>query len=340
MKKKFKTLFVSMTILLVMLAVIELFLRLLGFRQQGNSFLEKDTVLHHIHRKNYTFNVQSFEGEEQGSHTVKYDQFRRRVSENSLKSMKDNDIWFLGDSFTESNELSWENTYAGKIDISTQYRTVNFGVKSYSPLLYFIQLRKELQSISKKPEIVYIQLYSNDVSDDDHYAVSAEFDYSDRPVKCNGGSKLLYNIYTRLVLLNETERAIRRMFYFFNKRSASSANARIFNNYNELAPDINSNGRFGKSILQINSLLDSLAIKHYFFAIPSKYSCLSKDWTSPTFPSNFTHFMTENKFPFINLDSVFQKSSQPEGLFYKDDIHCTTAGNDLIAREILKTLKD
>lgn len=113
---------------------------------------------------------------------------------------------------------------------------------------------------------------------------------------------------------------------------------RIINSYVEQAPEINDDTRFAKSIKQIHQLLDSLKIRHYFFVIPSKYSCASGDWSSPTFSSNVNAFLEVNVLPYINMDQAFKEYSNPERLFYKNDMHCTLAGNDLIAKEIMKII--
>ncbi len=157
--KILKTIFINFIVFLFLLIIVELILRVLGFGY-GMSPLEWDSKLHHTHRKNYTYTVDDPEGEF-GGITVKYDQFRRRVNEKYLKSTEDKEIWFVGDSFTVAVENSWENSFVGKVETLTNSRVINFDVPSYSPLLYFIQLNEELTLKSNKPEIVFIQLYSN-----------------------------------------------------------------------------------------------------------------------------------------------------------------------------------
>ena len=82
-----------------------------------------------------------------------------------------------------------------------------------------------------------------------------------------------------------------------------------------------------------------MKIKHYFFAIPSKYSCISGDWKTPTFSSNFNVFAVESKYPYIDVIETFKKVACSKKLFFNEDIHCNDFGNKLMAQELLKEME-
>lgn len=313
---------------------MELAFRLFGFGY-GSAPLENDHIFHHVHPKNYTFACYVPTGE-YGGHTIRYDEFRRRVNENNPGIVKNKKIWFFGDSFTEASQVKWDSSFVGLIEQSTNYSVINFGTSSYSPLLYFLQLKHELSLTLTKPDFVVIQLYSNDVDDDDLYAKYAKFDSTDQPVSCDGGSLDWFTKISReFYIARVSKRVVLTLQYLRTKKQAPERSTENkIDNYVEQVPVISDNTRFAKSIKQIHNLLDDLSVKHIFFAIPSKYSCFSGNWNKPTFSSEFVKFMSDNKYPCVNMDSLFMKMPHPEKLFYKEDIHCNEKGNKLIASEI------
>ena len=98
---------------------------------------------------------------------------------------------------------------------------------------------------------------------------------------------------------------------------------------------IDSDSHFCKNILLIKELLESHNIEYYFFAIPSKYACISGNWESANFVKNINQFLLSNNVSFININPSFKNHIHPSSLFYKKDIHCNERGNLIIAKTLI-----
>jgi len=84
----------------------------------------------------------------------------------SNKSVKNFDIAFIGDSFTEGVGLEYEDTFVGQISKSRpELKIANLGVSSYSPSIYFSKVNFLLkQGITFKELVVYIDI--SDIQDE------------------------------------------------------------------------------------------------------------------------------------------------------------------------------
>ena len=84
----------------------------------------------------------------------------------SNKSVKNFDIAFIGDSFTEGVGLAYEDTFVGQISKSRpELKITNLGVSSYSPSIYFAKVNFLLkQGITFKELVVYIDI--SDIQDE------------------------------------------------------------------------------------------------------------------------------------------------------------------------------
>jgi hypothetical protein len=111
----------------------------------------------------------------------------------SNKNIKNFDIAFIGDSFTEGVGLSYEETFVGQISKSRpELKIANLGVSSYSPSIYFSKVNFLLENgISFKELVVYI-----DISDIQDEAVSYEL--SDVIVAEKGGKVSRYSNLKKL----------------------------------------------------------------------------------------------------------------------------------------------
>jgi len=314
-------------ILVILLFVTEIMFRIFGFGFQ-NAPLENDSYLHHKNPSNYSFKCYTPDGE-YGGHNIRFDSLGRRIDEEQKKKGTNNKVWFLGDSFTGAFQVKWKESFVGILDSLPEYTAENLGVSSYSPLLYYLQLKLYLNK-KTKPKKVFIQLYSNDIAGDKMYAKHSKFE-NKAPVFCAGEDpkyvlRLLRKSYIVRVL-RKTQLTIQYLL------SEKEEELRI-ENHVEAAAIIDSDSHFCKSILLIKELLESHNIEYYFFAIPSKYACISGNWDSENFAQNTNQFFTKNNISFVNLNQAFRNDSVPSSLFYKKDIHCNERGNMLIAKEL------
>jgi len=95
----------------------------------------------------------------------------RAIREVSLKK-KGLRILFIGDSFTESGFLPWEQTFVGRVAADLQPRGVevlNAGVASYCPTLMRIKLRRLIQDQGLEVDRVVLFLDISDIADELFY---------------------------------------------------------------------------------------------------------------------------------------------------------------------------
>ena len=126
-------------ILVILLCITEIIFRIFGFGLQSAP-LENDAYLHHKNPSDYSFKCYALDGE-YGGHDIHLDSLGRRTDEVQYKKLENNRVWFLGDSFTAAFQVKWEESFVGILDSLTDYNVENYGVSSYSPLLYYLQLK-------------------------------------------------------------------------------------------------------------------------------------------------------------------------------------------------------
>lgn len=98
--------------------------------------------------------------------------------------------------------------------------------------------------------------------------------------------------------------------------------------------------RFIKSIGQINALLDSMNIEHYFLFIPPKETVRDAQWTPSVLSTNFNQYALDQAIPYIDLDAPFKKEAKVRPLYFEEDYHCNAAGHEVIAAEIVRKIKE
>lgn len=335
MKKISKLILGNLIILIVLLVILEIVFRMLGFGY-GNSPLDSDNVMHHVHPKNYVFDSYH-PGNEYGGFKIYYDERGNRYNPKDDNKGKD-EIWFLGDSYTEALQVTWDSSFVGRTGHASNYKVINFGTSSYSPLLYVIQLNDLLQHASVKPKFVFVQIYNNDVRDDESYAKDTKFDKDSLPVACDGGRRNVLNtLLRRLYVIRAAGKAYHTLEYLFTKKK-NNRNL-VAKSYNEELPDIQ-HSRFETSLQQLEKMLADHHIAHRFFAIPSKYSSITGDWSIPTFSRSLNAYFERSGIPHIDMDGQFSKQPDAGKLFFTRDIHLTNYGHRVVAGRIMKYIEE
>lgn len=109
----------------------------------------------------------------------------REISRNKPTGTKR--VLMLGDSFTEGNGVEAKDAFPARVQalvdaagLSTRWEVINAGEGSYSPLLEYLLLKKQL--IDLEPDLVILNLDLSDVYDDIQYTKLATFDASGDPV--------------------------------------------------------------------------------------------------------------------------------------------------------------
>ena len=134
-----------------------------NFRDVDSSYAIKSDIFHH----NFIANFKGLAG----WGNVKYNfctdgnGFRDSCL-NQFNEIKEFDIGFIGDSFTEASGLSYEHSFVGLISSNLKDKKIaNLGVSSYSPSIYYAKINYLLNKGYKFKEIiVFIDL--SDLIDD------------------------------------------------------------------------------------------------------------------------------------------------------------------------------
>lgn len=329
--KKFLVSFLIVNIsILFSLVLFEIFLRIIGFGF-GAAPVISDNNLHHIHPKNYTYLSYHPTGEF-GGHIIQYDNNGYRVNPDTLDDNlnQNKKIAFLGDSFTEALQVSWDKTFIGILE--KKYPNLifkNLGVSSFSPLIYLVQMKNIIKELN--PSKIILQLYINDFKDDNFYLSRANSISIDK-IKYVRGEKsskiipILRNFYIAR-LIRKSQLIIK---YRLSGRYAGKGTE---NNYFYLPKDKKA---FTFSILlEIKRLANLIDADLYLMFIPSKFytkknECCIKDKNN----IEFVNFVKENRLNLIDLSKAFEKSINQKMIFFEKDIHLAEYGHRLVAKEI------
>lgn len=101
--------------------------------------------------------------------------FRISCLNKNKKINKHYDIFFIGDSFTEGYQVSYEQSFVGIIDKLTEKKIANLGVTSYSPTIYYEKVKRYIKKgFTFDHLVVYIDI--SDIQDESvDYADSLTF---------------------------------------------------------------------------------------------------------------------------------------------------------------------
>ena len=329
-------LFCSSLIFALMLA--ELFLRLVGIGY-GNSPLESHPRLHHLHPTNYSYVVHDPAGE-YGGHIIYLDHEGYRVPDPSMEISKvipNRKVAFLGDSFTEGNELAWKDSFIGLIQQANPSIAVrNFGVSSYSPMQYLAQARKEL--IDYKPTDVVLQLYSNDFDSDWDYLEKANSKNLDELHSINGDEKKIVIAILRHSYLARLIRKIQlQIDFLINAPTEPPPFPEEALYFDEVA--LKRRQLSYTAVLKIRHVVNQQGAIFYLMMIPNKGLAMKGQCCkTDRLYQEVASFAKENKINMIELDTAFEKSKNQRTLFFPRDIHLTKDGNAEIANSISQSL--
>jgi hypothetical protein len=331
------TLLLGSTLFSLILA--EIFLRLLGIGY-GNSPIDSHPRLHHLHPLNYSYFVHDPAGE-YGGYQIFFDSEGYRVPDPKLPSEPARPIRkiaFLGDSFTEGNEVSWQDSFIGLIAKNNPKLAVrNYGVSSYSPILYLVQAKKEL--VEYKPNDIVLQLYSNDFDSDHGYMENANNKDLKKLDAVSGNEKKIIITLLRHSYLARLVRKIQLQIEFLihapEKPTTFPDEALYFDESAQKNRQLTY-----KTILQIRDQANLLGANLYLLMIPNKGltikgQCCKTDRAH----QEVKNFAEINQIPFIDVGRTFEESKNQKTLFYIRDIHLTQNGNREMAQAISKKLR-
>jgi hypothetical protein len=322
------------------LIVAEVTLRVLNVGY-GYSDEDSDPIFHHVHAKNYTFISYDPNGE--------WNAGRVHYDENGFVSgadhYTDNDapcrIAFLGDSFTEARQVPYAASFVGRLASISKCAIRNYGVSSYSPVLYLLQWQKIVQFT--KPDLVILQLYSNDIGDegDAGYARVAKYDSKGHIVAVPGPQTMgSWSEFPRIIARQSyLMRLVRRdalVISWWLKSKPDSLRAvgpsvEEFPTISRLTSD---------TMKELSSEVSANGSTFVFFVVPSKYRLTYPKRASevPEFSDEWKGWGADNDVHFIDMVPAFQRQAQlGRTLFFQRDVHFNALGHHVVAQEICKS---
>ncbi len=320
--------------LLVAFGLGEIILRLMAIGY-GNAPLVSDPYLHHVHPLNYRFVSHTPSGE-YGGHEVYYDE-QGRVSNPVVSDRNDASVRpkmaFMGDSFTEAGQVAFADSFVGIMATKLEGRVDvrNYGVSSYSPILYLLQWRKIVRNY--RPDHVIVLLYSNDIADDRQRTRAAEFSTDGQLLALPGPSGGWLTSMLRKLYLARFLRKVQLQLKWMieNQATEKSITAGLVEENPEIS-DLSSH--YMESLSKEISAVDGdLTI----MVVPSKYRLSHSGLVSnkPQFSDKWKSWAAQRSINFIDLVKGFsQAAAQGEKLFFEKDIHYNENGHSAVAKAL------
>jgi hypothetical protein len=282
-------------------------------------------------------------------------------------------ILTLGDSFTMGKGVEDNETFSAVLETIMGERlrqcrkqrkkvsVINCGVDSYSPILSYIQLSREL--ILLEPDLVVLNLDMSDLVQEIAYRQQAIYDKDGNIVGVPGGNPT-DTLSARFRYWIENHLFITRVALFYTNKLLGHKDLTIrgvVERANEevikhtLADDPTDRSA------QWQLIFDSINRIHHFCrdrnikflltvypwahqisnteAIPARYTYMAKD----AIPSNaslntITELSQEYDIKLVNLFPIFQSYLGSEPLYFKHDMHWTTTGHTVMASGLAQYL--
>jgi hypothetical protein len=320
------------------LILAELALRLMGM-SFGNSPMESHPRLHHLHPTNYSYVVHDPAGE-YGGHRIYLDHEGYRVPDPEIEVSQlkpTRKLAFLGDSFTEGNELAWKDSFIGLIQKANPTIGVrNFGVSSYSTMQYLAQTRKEL--VDYKPTDVVLQIYSNDFDSDWDYLAKANSQNLDELHSINGdGRKMVIALLRHSYLARLIRKIQLQIDFLIHAPTEPTPFPEEALYFDEVA--LKKRQLTYTAILKIRDEINQQGVKFYLMMIPNKGLAMKGQCCkTDRLYQEIASFAKDNRINMIELDKAFEQSKNQRTLFFPRDIHLTKNGNAELANSISKSL--
>ncbi|MDA9031324.1 GDSL-type esterase/lipase family protein [Candidatus Pseudothioglobus singularis] len=328
-KNTFFSLLLSLSSVLLTFIVLEFSLRIFDIGY-GNAPLESSPTLHHSHPVNYKFQSHN-PAEEYGGHMIYYDEEGLSSAKPSKSKNHVNDscrIAFLGDSFTEAGQVDYEKSFVGQLDSQTNCIVKNFGVSSYSPIMYLLQW--SIIESSFNPTHVFVQLFSNDMDDDKSYYAMATKDESGRVIAIPGPGGDWLRKQLRKSYLNSFVRKMQlKLTWIYQNYEVDRK--KIVSGTVEEDPNITDLSR--SFIKKLNDKVVLSGSNFILFVVPSKYRSVTKNYDDGVeFSDKWKKFSEENGVEFVDLVKEFKRESLSGAkLFFDKDIHFNEFGHDVVA---------
>jgi hypothetical protein len=283
-------------------------------------------------------------------------------------------VLMLGDSFTEGNGVEAKDAFPARVQalvdaagLPMKWEVINAGEGSYSPLLHYLLLKKQL--IELEPDLVILNLDLSDVYDDIQYTKLATFDASGEPLAVRAepertpGSWHAEAAYVLKDFVKEHTRLYnflrRRIAPLFMAKPAAAGDVGVDVDKYAMLRDRYDHARtsdwsltFGH-ILRIRDLLAARGIPLWLAVYPYAHQISPREWHTGRVFWNFEQnrvYTTEPQktveglgrskgIPVINMTDAFLQRSKTEfPLYFPFDGHFLPAGHAVAAEAIFREL--
>lgn len=319
---------------------IELVLRIFGIGY-GHCPIIADPILHHVNPKNYIF-LSHTPSEEFGGFYVYYNS-EGLISNPNSRNLKcdyvNKDLLvFFGDSFVAALQVPYAQSFIGLLEKRLEENTCikNYGVDSYSPLLYYLQWKYYVSKI--KPHKVFMLLSANDIDNDRFYISQAKFSTTGDLIAVDGGhADKLTILLRKSYLARLLRRAYLKVKYAIENRHIH--NKKRIGQFIEENPEISE--LTSTYILKIAEEVKKSGGEFILMAVPSKYNHFNRITNDlGEFSKKCEIWAKNNSIEFIDLVGPFHKAYQDIGkkLFLNKDIHFNKYSHQTIANVTEKYL--
>lgn len=327
----------------VSLLVAEAALRLSGMGF-GNSPMESDYYLHHVHPKNYTF-VQQHPSGELGGFTIEYDAdgrvFRGKGSSPVAPTSQPRPcrVALMGDSFTEGGQVPFDQSFAGLLESAARDRCEvrNYGTRSYSPAIYLVQWTREVADWN--PDVVFLLLFGNDVREDVNYLRHSTRDDRGFPTALHGPDDgwLVSRLRTLYVARFARMVGLRAQWAWQHHGEEQWTVGGVVEENPEWG------GETPALVKEIDRRVRAAGSKLVVMAVPSRYRLMGdgRIKVEGDFHATVKQFTAKHGIEFLDLFVPFERASKAgHSLFFRQDIHFAEDGHRVTAAAIARAYAD
>ena len=319
-------------------AAVEVTLRAMGMGF-GNSPMEPDPALHHVHPRNYRF-VQQHPSGELGGFAIEYDAEGRVFRGSKAAPIGPRPpaacrVALMGDSFTEGGQVPFDASFAGKLEEAgrSTCEVRNYGVRSYSPAIYLVQYTEVVRAW--KPTHVFLLLFGNDVREDVTYMAAAATGGNGMPTAIHGPSSgWLFSQLRQLYTARFARMVGMRVSWEWDHRGIDQQQIGGVIEENPELPALTKD-----LLLEINRRVRADGAELILMSVPSRYRLMGDG--SVKVDEDFHHkvktWAVASGLTFLDLLEPFTRGSRPDlPLFFRQDIHFTEEGHALTAAVIAR----